>query len=162
MDRFFARQSWLPASFLAASLYFHLQAFALPAVPFLLRGDQTFFWFYALRILHGEWPYRDFFQFTPPGTDLFYAMVFKLFGARVWTMNAVVILVGVAITWLCFELAAKLMSQRMAMLAAALILVLIYGARLDATHHWFSLFAVLLAVRILVSKRTASRVAIAG
>ena len=163
MSRPTEKPNWLQPSILfGISLYLYAQLFSSRGVPFLSKGDQTFFWVYAERILRGEWPYRDFFQFTPPGTDLFFATLFKLFGSRIWVMNFSVILVGVALSWLCFQLAKQLMDQRMAALTTLLFVVPVYSGRLDATHHWFSLLAVLLAVRILMPQRTAFRVAVAG
>ena len=163
MSRSTAQQNWLQPSLLfGISLYLYVQLFSFRGVPFLSKGDQTFFWVYALRILRGEWPYRDFFQFTPPGTDLFFAMLFKLFGPHIWVMNFAVIILGVALSWLCFQLAKQFMEQGMAALATLLFVVLVYSGRLDATHHWFSLFAVLLAVKILMPERTALRVGVAG
>jgi Dolichyl-phosphate-mannose-protein mannosyltransferase len=157
------KPTWLQLSLLiGTSLYLYVQLFAFPDIPFLLQGDQNFFWVYALRTMRGEWPYRDFFQFTPPGTDLFFATLFKLLGPKIWVMNFAVLILGVTFTWLCFQLANRIMKQSMALLATLLCLVLIYSDRLDATHHWFSLLAVLFAVRILMPERTPSRVAIAG
>ena len=163
MPRLPAKQNWLqPSLFFGISLYLYVQLFSFNGVPFLSKGDQTFFWVYAQRILRGEWPYRDFFQFTPPGTDLFFATLFKLLGPYIWVMNFAVIILGVALSWLCFQLSKQLTDQRMAALTTLLFVVLVYSGRLDATHHWFSLFAVLLAVRILMSERTTFRVAVAG
>ena len=81
---------------LGAATYLYLNLFALPNTPFLLSGDQVYFWMDAQRMLHGERIYLDFFQFTPPGTDLLYAALFKLFGPRVWVTNAAVLALGVA------------------------------------------------------------------
>lgn len=157
------KQTWLQLPLLiGTSLYLYVQLFAFPDIPALLPGDQNFFWVYALRTLRGEWPYRDFFQFTPPGTDLFFATLFKLFGAQIWVMNFAVLILGVAFSWLCFQLAKRFMEQSMALLAALLCLILIYSDRLDATHHWFSLLAGLFAVKVLMLERTTFRVAIAG
>ena len=55
--------------------------------PILLGGDQVFFWLDAQRMLYGQRIYQDFLQFTPPGTDLFYLALFKLFGFRIWVTN---------------------------------------------------------------------------
>jgi hypothetical protein len=49
---------------LGISGYFYLNLFQLPNLPILLSGDQTFFWMNGQRMLHGERPYLDFFQFT--------------------------------------------------------------------------------------------------
>lgn len=146
----------------AAALYLYAQSFYSPSVPLLLRGDQTFFWVYAQRMLNGEKAYRNFFQFTPPGTDIFYATLFKLFSSDIWVMNLAVLLLGIALCWLCFYLAQQFMRQGTAVLVAVLFLVFLYGSRLDATHHWFSLLAALCGVIVLLQKRTILRIAIAG
>jgi hypothetical protein len=64
--------------------YLYLNLFPLPNLPIWLSGDQTFFWMNGQRMLHGERPYLDFFQFTPPGADIFYFALFKAFGPRIW------------------------------------------------------------------------------
>ena len=43
-----------------------------------------------------------------------------------------------------------------------LFVVFVYGRWLDATHHWFSLFAILLAITLVIPSRSPSRLAIAG
>ncbi len=111
---------------------------------------------------HGERIYQDFFQFTPPGTDLFYLSLLKLFGLRMWAMNAGVLLLGVALGCICLSIAKLLMERSKALLAASLYLVLIYGGLLDATHHWFSLLAAMCAVRIVLRGVTPARTAFAG
>jgi hypothetical protein len=143
-------------------LYLYVNLFAFPNIPFLLGGDQVFFWVYAQRMLSGERVYQDFFQFTPPGTDLFYLALFKLFGPHIWVTNVAVLLLGTALCWICFSIAKRLMEQNLALLAAVLFLVFVYCRLLNATHHWFSLLAALCAVRIVMPGRTGLRIAIAG
>jgi 4-amino-4-deoxy-L-arabinose transferase-like glycosyltransferase len=147
---------------LAATLYLYVNLFTLPGTAFYLEGDQTWFRANALRMLHGERIYQDFFQFTPPGTDLFYLVLLKLFGFHTWVMNAAVLLVGVALCCICFSVAKLLVKRRLALLAAALFLVLIYSRFLDATHHFFSLLAVMCAVRIVMPCVSVARIAFAG
>jgi hypothetical protein len=143
----------------AAYLYFNL--FSFPRAAFLLGGDQVFFWLGAQRMLDGEKIYQDFLQFTPPGTDLVYLAFFKAFGLKVWVANAVVLALGVVLCWMCFALATEIMERRFAILAAALYIVLIYGRSLNATHHFFSVLAVLSAVKIGM-RSTGVRVLAAG
>ena len=50
----------------------------------------------GMRLLAGELIYRDYFRYTPPGTDLFYAAVFKVFGSRIWVTNLTVLVLGIA------------------------------------------------------------------
>jgi hypothetical protein len=111
-----------------------------------------------MRLLHGERVYRDFFQFTAPGTDFFCLSLFRIFGANSWVTDLAVILVGAALCWGCFDLASQLMDRGWALLSTGLYLVFIYGKLLDATHHWFSLLAVACPIRILLPERTAARI----
>jgi hypothetical protein len=133
---------------IAAAAYLYLNLFAFPRTPFLLGGDQAYFWMDGQRMLYGDQPYRDFFQFTPPGTDLVYFLLFKLFGPYIWVTNVAVLALGVALTWICYEIASEIMEWRLALLAASLFLTFIYGKALNGTHHWFSVLAVMGAVRV--------------
>lgn len=144
------------------SLYLYLNLFTFSNIPYYLEGDQTWFRANALRMLHGERIYLDFFQFTPPGADIFYLVLLKLFGLHIWIMNAAVLLLGVALCCLCFSLAKLFIERKFALLATAFFLILCYAGLLDATHHWFSLLAVLCAVRILMPTTTSARIASAG
>jgi hypothetical protein len=151
-----------PVLIFGVPLYLYANLFAFPNIPFLLGGDQIFFWVYAQRMLHGERIYSDFFQFTPPGTDLFYLALFKVFGPHLWVTNAAVLVLGMGLCWICFSIAKRLMAQHLALLTTFLFLVFLYGRLLNATHHWFSLLATLCAVRIVMPERTIPRIAIAG
>jgi hypothetical protein len=133
---------------LIAAAYLYLNLFALRNAPFLLGGDQAYFWMDGQRMLYGDQPYRDFFQFTPPGTDLFYLVMFKLFGPYIWVTNMSVLVLGIALTWICYEVAGEIMEHGPALFSALLFLILIYGKALNGTHHWFSILAVMSAVRI--------------
>ena len=157
------RKVWiLPAVLMTAAAYLYVNLFRWPRIPYLLGGDQVFFWTDAQRMLHGERIYQDFFRFTPPGTDLVYLAAFKIFGPRLWVTNAIVLVLGVALCWMCFSIASQLMARTWAALSALLFLVFIYGPLLNGTHHWFSLLAVMSAARVLMSQRTTFRLTIAG
>jgi hypothetical protein len=148
--------------FVGSGLYLYFNLFTLTGTPYLLDGDQVFFWVYAQRLLNGEHVYRDFFQFTPPGTDLVFLSLFKLFGLRIWITNSVVWMLGVILCWLCFRVSRSLMPEPKALCAAWLFLVLVFGKTLNATHHWFSVLAVMLAVAILLKERSLAKIAAAG
>lgn len=145
-----------------AALYLYLNLFAFPCIPVLLQGDQNNFWAYALRMLQGERVYRDFFQFTTPGTDLVFLALFKMFGTSIWVTDVAVIALGVSLCWVCFDLSARIMPRAWATVGTATFLVLVYGPLLDATHHWFGLLAMLSAARALMPRRTTGRLATAG
>jgi hypothetical protein len=147
---------------LGSGLYLYFKLFSLGGTPFLLGGDEQVFWMNALRMLHGELPYRDFFEFTPPGADLVYFSGFTLLGPRVWVPNVVQLVLGITLSWLCFHIARSITKPAPAALTAALFITLDFGKWMDATHHWFSLLAVLAAVAVLMSDGSSMRVLICG
>jgi hypothetical protein len=157
------RTSWAQIlAFLAIPVYLYVNLFAFPNIPIYLDGDQIAFWENAIRMLDGELIYRDYFQFTPEGTNLYFLGLFKLFGTHIWVMNFAALVLGIALCWVCFSIAKLLMERKMALLTTCLFLVLIYGKILDATHHWFGLLGSLCAMRIVMPARTLPRVAAAG
>jgi hypothetical protein len=157
------RIDWfLLAMLLGIAGFLYLNLFAFPNIPFLQSGDQVYFWVFAQRMSYGEQVYRDFFQFTPPGTDLLYLLLLKLFGMRIWLPNATNIVLGVALCWVCFSLARGIMVRNLALLATFLFLTLIYGGALNGTHHWFSLLVIMFAVRIALHSTSVTRLAGVG
>jgi hypothetical protein len=153
---------FVPTLLLGIAGFLYLNLFALPNVPFLQAGDQIYFWVFAQRMFHGEQVYRDFFQFTPPGTDLLYLLFLKIFGVRIWLPNATDVALGVALCWACFGIARQIMTRNLALLATLLFLVLIYGGALNGTHHWFSVLAILCAARIGLLGINTTRLACIG
>lgn len=137
-------------------------AFVPPGVPILLGGDQCHFWTYAQRMLEGQRVYRDFFQFTPPGTDLVYAAGFALFGPRIWVANAIVVLVGVTLAVLCFRIARGIVDDSHAALASAFFVVFVYGKAMNGTHHWFSVLAITSAIALVSTDWSGPKLAGAG
>jgi len=142
--------------------YLYLNLFVKTKVPILLSNDQVYFWVNGQRMLHGERPYLDFFQFTPPGADLFYFALFKLFGPRIWLLDTVVLVLGVGLCWVCFVIAEEIMERSLALLSTLLFLTLIYAKLLNATHHWFSVLAIMGATAVLMPKTSIRRLLIAG
>ncbi len=155
-----SRRVLLSLTGVAAYLYVNL--FVFPRTPVLLSGDQVYFWMFGQRMLAGECPYRDFFQFTPPGADLIYLAAFKLLGLRVWVTNMVVWLLGVALCGVCYQISRRIMDRQAALLATLLYVTLIYSRLLNATHHFFSVLAVMSAVAIYLRKSDTLGLAFAG
>jgi hypothetical protein len=137
---------------LVAAAFLYVNLFRFPATPFLLEGDQVYFWSFAQRLLGGDHVYRDFLQYTPPGTDLVYRAALSLFGVRIWLPNAMDLVLGVALCSVCFRLARRIMDYEPALLATALFLVWIFAKALNGTHHYWSMLAILCA--ILVAERS--------
>ncbi|WP_263358124.1 hypothetical protein [Acidicapsa ligni] len=141
-------------------LYFNL--FASHGVPILQSGDQVYFWMGAQQLLNGQVIYRDFFQYTPPGTDLIFAAFFRFLGITIGATNIVVMVFGVIFGCVCFSISRKLMKPELAALTTGLFMVLIYGKVLTATNHWFAAIFVLLAVRVSMERANTERIAASG
>jgi hypothetical protein len=142
------------------AFYLYINLFVFLHVPVLQGDDQVFFWTNAQRMLLGERAYLDFFQYTPPGTDLLFLAVFKLLGLHIWALNLTVLALGTALCWICFRVGSQVMECGQALLATLLYLVLIFSKPLNATHHWFSVLTVMCATLVLM--RESSRPRIAG
>jgi hypothetical protein len=146
----------------AIASYLYINLFVFLRVPVLQGDDQVFFWTNAQRMLLGERAYLDFFQYTPPGTDLLFFAVFKLFGLHIWALNLTVLALGTALCWICFRVAGQIMERGQALLATLLYLVLIFSKPLNATHHWFSVLAVMCATLVLMHESSRPRIAGCG
>jgi len=141
-------------------LYFSL--FYLPDIPIHLLTDQVTLLFDARQMLDGRMIYRDFFQFTLPGTQVVYFGLFKMFGVRTWIPNAMLIVLGLSIMVLMVVIGRKVVPARAALLAAALFLVVPFRSQLDGTHHWYSTLWVMGALALIMEARTSARLAGAG
>lgn len=69
--------AWMALDVAVSFLYLYTSLFSVTGIPHLRSGDEGFFWTYAARLLDGQVFLKDFHQFTPPGTDLVYAAVFR-------------------------------------------------------------------------------------
>jgi hypothetical protein len=150
-------------SFTSVSLlYLIARLFKSLSVPFLLGGDQTYFWMDALRLLGGEHIYKDFFRYTTPGTDLFFATIFQFFGAKIWVANAAVAALGISLLLVTFCASRRLMSFTTSLLVAGFFLVFVYARALNATNHWFAILFIALGIQISLSQLSFERLAISG
>ncbi len=145
-----------------AVVFLYASLFVQGHAPLWLSGDQTIFLLNAGRMLHGQVMYRDFFQFTLPGTEFVYLALFRLFGTRAWIPNVLLVLLGVGLTACIILISRKVLDRRDVMLPALLFLVCSYHAMLNGTHHWFSLLAILVVIALVIETRSAPRLALAG
>jgi hypothetical protein len=143
---------------MAGLIYLYLILFSPPFIPTYLASDGTIYISQAIRILHGEVPYRDFFELTPPGTDLVYFVLFKLFGFHHWIHNAALLVLGMGFLWLSIVISRRVLPAPLVLLPGALFLSIPFASRLDGTHHWFSCLAVTSVLAILIDRRTPLRI----
>lgn len=152
------------AIFFAASFIFiYSQLFQFPFTPIYFEGDNLVSVSNTIRMLDGEVIYLDFFHLTPPGAELVYAALFSVFGVKVWVLNAVILLLGLAQVALLWFFSRKTLTGIFVYLPAAVFLVIGYRQYgIDGTYRLFSVIGVLLAVAVLFDKRTFRNLFIAG
>jgi hypothetical protein len=152
----------LIVSMFVALVFLYLRGFLLSGVPLVAVGDEDLFLGRAVHILHGSVMYRDFFELVTPGTDLFYAAVFRLFGVHAWVIQACGVVFGLAMFFVVTSIAAKILRGSLVLLPGALFLVFDFSSARDLTHHWFSTLAALVAVNIVIGGEGLARLVWAG
>jgi hypothetical protein len=140
----------------------YLQQFVAPAVPLAPWGDQVMWLQNGIRILGGQLPYRDYFQLTTPGCDLFYAALVGIFGARAWIPDLTMAVLGAGVVLVITLISRRVLTGAAVFLPALLFLGFALPSSLYATHHWFSTLGVLAAVLVLLDRVDIKRAALAG
>ena len=79
-----------------------------------------------LRLMNGEWLYRDVHYLYPPFSPYFNALLYRIFGARLGVLQAGGLVCSILIVWLCYRIARKLLTPSEATLA--LIAIILLGA----------------------------------
>src|SRR2546427_11542293 len=128
---------------LAALAFLYLSLFIPPSTPIYIAYDSPIYLLNAKRMLEGESIYRDFFQFTLPGTELFYLALFKLVGPRVWIPNVTLIVLGLGLTALIMYVSRRVLTGWIAFLPALLFLTFVYWQWLDPSPHLVSTLMVI-------------------
>ena len=102
-------------------------------------GDAPAFAIKGARILNGELPYRDFFEFLTPGTDLVYAVLFHCFGISPWVPNLAMAFLAALTAWLMTYCAAQLVRGWFVALPALRLRRLLAEVALHTSSEtWFS------------------------
>jgi hypothetical protein len=151
-----------PLLILGAVACLYLDSFIFPHTPVYQGDTAPIYLLEATKMLGGQMIYRDFFQFTLPGTQVFYLLLFKLFGVRAWIPSATWFLLGVALAWTCLVISKQLVSGALAYLPSLLFLGTGFVTERDPTHHWFSTLACMAGLALVMPKRSPSRLAMAG
>jgi hypothetical protein len=140
----------------------YLRNFVLPNTPIMWWGDQMLFATNGTRILAGQMPYRDYFQFLTPGTDLVYALLFRWLGTSLWIPNMLMACLASAAVLLMMLAARKVLRGAFLLLPALFMVGFgLYGG-MDATHHWFSAIVAMTAMLVLMRGMQTRHIAVAG
>lgn len=102
-------------------------------------GDEGVVLHAAVRILVGEMPYRDFFEFLPPGSFAIVTVWMKLFGAGFAAARVLAVGVIAAIAALLYAAVRLAGGHRaLAALLAVAWAVFSQGVWTVISHHWFT------------------------
>jgi len=148
---------------LAATASFFLQVFELPLTPFFWERDHLIFAYEGWRMYLGDTIYVDFFEFTMPGTQVYYALLFKLFGPYHWIINVTILGLGTVLTALALKLARMVVDGPFTYLPA--LAFAFFGYRwfgIDASHRMFSPVFILLALIVLSKGSSRANLLAAG
>ncbi|WP_437973982.1 glycosyltransferase family 39 protein [Sorangium sp. So ce295] len=118
-----------------------IRAASLVVIAFLLLQvltygygrDQGIYAMVARTVLDGGMPYRDAFDFKPPGIFLIYALARALFGPAQWGIRVLEVLGLAGMCLAMASLAARLFGDRRIGVVAAALAVLVH-AQLDFWH----------------------------
>ena len=100
----------------------------------------------AVRILHGQVPYRDFFSFYTPGGYYLYATLFKMFGTSIVVARATLVAYAALFASLTYLLARRAGSRTQSALAACLLTLICLPSRFAVLHNWDSTAVAVLAL----------------
>lgn len=146
-----------------AAVFLFLQLFRLPAVPILFEGDHAVHMANAWRMFLGENAFRDFFLITFPGTEIYYLSLFKFFGVHQWLLNATIFFLLLALSALGLYFSRHVLTGWAVYLPISIFLVVGFRSLgVDGSHRFFSVLAVFIAAWIIFSRRTVSRLCLAG
>jgi hypothetical protein len=146
----------------AAFVACYLRTFVFPRVPMMFWADQSLYSTNGFRLLSGQLPYRDFFEFLTPGTDLVYALLFRCFGVSLWIPNLLMDILAAIAVLLITLAAAKVLRGAFVFLPAVFAVGFGLFGGLDATHHWFSTVLALAAMVVLLGGTESRRLIAAG
>lgn len=155
---------WGTPIFLGLSfLYLFLTLFLASGTPIFFENDHFLQMYDSVRMLNGELLYKDFFQFTFPGTEVWYVILFSIFGQKLWLLNATILLLGLSLTWTILGMSKRVMGGVYAYIAPTLFLF--FGFRwfgMDGGHRLFSCLFASLAILVLLGGVSWKRLVSAG
>jgi hypothetical protein len=140
----------------------YLREFVLPHAPVMSWSDQMLFATDGARIVAGQMPYRDYFQFVTPGTDLVYAFLLRHLGLLLWIPNLLMVCLAATAVMLTTLAAGKVLRGNFIALPAVLTVGFTLFGGLDATHHWFSAILAIIAMLVLFQGSQDWRIVLTG
>lgn len=153
----------IAAVVIATGIFVFLLVFKLPFTPFLNEVDHHMFLYEGMRLYDGDIMYRDFFQFTFPGSQAWYWLMFSIFGLKYWILSATIVAIAIGSAWACLKISREVIGRNLFVIPT--LLFIFFGFRwdgLDGTHRMFSPIFLMLATWILLRRNDLKGVVLAG
>jgi hypothetical protein len=128
-------------------------AYLMALPPTLNDADESFILYEAKRVLQGQAPYRDFFDFVTPGSFYLYALAYAVGGTSITTARVTTSLLHALSTACTFFLTFYLASTIEAVIAAMLIAVICVPLWNMSSHHWIATAFSLASAVVLLAPR---------
>jgi hypothetical protein len=126
-------------------------AYLVPLPRYLGPSDESSYLYGAVRLLHGQVVYRDFFTVWAPGAYWAMALVFRLFGAQLATAKAATAVLHGAIVAVLYAACRALGVRRAIAVPVALAhLALFQPAWPYASGHWLTTLLTLVVLWTLL------------
>lgn len=113
------------------------------------------------RLLEGEWLYRDVHYLYPPLAPYFNALLYRLFGVHLDVLHASGVFCSLALVWLSYRIARRVLAERDAAWATLAVIVLCVfkpNGNLIAPYAFAALYGVVFALgTLLLTLRYAER-----
>jgi hypothetical protein len=107
-------------------------------------------------------PYRDFFDFVTPGSELVYGLLFRWVGVALWAPNLLMCIIAALTTLWVTWCARRLVHGEFVVLPGLLVTGFVLSGSFDATHHWFCTLFVMGAASVLFEGISSRRILTAG
>jgi 4-amino-4-deoxy-L-arabinose transferase-like glycosyltransferase len=105
-----------------------------------------------LRLLNGEWLYRDVHYLYPPLSPYFNALLYRVFGPHMSVLQISGVLCALLLVWLCSRIAQRLLPPKESALAVCGVIVFCVfkpAGNLISPYAYAALHAMLLALTVL-------------
>ena len=148
---------------LGTLVFLYLLVFRLPFYPYFYEKDHLIFLYNADRIFNGEMPYRDFFSFTFPGTDVVYLVLFSIFGLKYIVLPIAIIIAGLLLFATAIKLSRTALSGAVAYLPP--VIYIFFGLRwfgVEGSHRLFAPLFINIGLLIVARARNVLTLVLTG
>jgi hypothetical protein len=117
-----------------------------------LFGEEFMLFVEGERVINGEVPYRDFFQFITPGSIYIAGLLFKIFGVKLSVMKVFIAFEGSIIVILTYLLSIKIIENKYLSLLPPLLIIFYSIPQAPLFyHHWNAEVFLLLSIILFLN-----------